>query len=240
MRNTSYRGMRFDFAPNYREAFRAYYLGTLVTVITFGLAMPTATYWRAKFAVDNSAFGLSSFRLSADAHSGYSNNEEFNFHGSHGALDDTPQKRLNPAPQPTGAPNPVVGTAGATAVWAEENTRDAIFEAIKRKETYGTSGPLIRVRFFGGWKYPKSLVKNKNFVKKAYQGGVPMGGDLPKKASKAPTFAVWALKDPESDDDHSTIKSIEYICIQYGIELNNIMQANKKCYSPRRAPGTLS
>ncbi len=136
----------------------------------------------------------------ADAHSGYSNNEEFNFHGSHGALDDTPQKRLNPAPQPTGAPNPVVGTAGATAVWAEENTRDAIFEAIKRKETYGTSGSLIRLRFFGGWKYSDKLTEKDDFVAKAYEDGVPMGRDLPAKPrlSKAPTFAVWALKDPES------------------------------------------
>ncbi len=53
-------------------------------------------------------------------------------------------------------------------------------------------------RFFGGWDYSKDLVTDKNFVEKAYKGGVPMGSDLPKKASKAPTFAVWALKDPES------------------------------------------
>jgi hypothetical protein len=91
-----------------------------------------------------------------------------------------------------------VGTAGATGVWAEENTREAIFDAMKRKETYGTSGPLIRLRLFGGWKYSKNLVENKNFIEKAYKDGVPMGSDLPKKASKAPRFAVWALKDPES------------------------------------------
>ena len=69
---------------------------------------------------------------------------------------------------------------------------------MQSKETYGTTGTLIRLRFFGGWGYPKNLVKGKNFVQKAYKGGVPMGQDLPKKASKAPTFAVWALKDPES------------------------------------------
>jgi hypothetical protein len=83
-------------------------------------------------------------------------------------------------------------------VWAEENTRASIFDAIRRKEVYGTSGPLIKLRFFGGWDYKKSLVKDKGFIEKAYEGGVPMGGDLPKPASKAPTFAVWALKDPES------------------------------------------
>jgi len=61
-----------------------------------------------------------------------------------------------------------------------------------------TSGTLIRLRFFGGWDYSKKLVEDPEFVEKAYKGGVPMGGDLPKKSSKAPTFAVWALKDPNS------------------------------------------
>jgi hypothetical protein len=134
----------------------------------------------------------------ADSHSAYSNNEEFNFHGSHGNVDDTPQKRLNPAMNASGEAGPIVGSAGATAVWAEENTRAGIFDAMKSKETYGTSGTLIRLRFFGGWGYPRNLTADKDFVKKAYAGGVPMGGDLPKKAGKAPTFAVWALKDPES------------------------------------------
>ena len=134
----------------------------------------------------------------ADSHSAYSNNEEFNFHGSHGATDDTPQKRLKPGISPSGEPGSVVGTAGATGVWAEENTRAAIFDAMKRKETFGTSGPLIRLRFFGGWDYPKNLTDRKDFVETAYKKGVPMGGDLPKKIGKAPTFAVWALKDPES------------------------------------------
>jgi hypothetical protein len=56
------------------------------------------------------------------------------------------------------------------------------------------------VRFFGGWDYPQELVKDRDFAKKAYKRGVPMGGDLPKKPgkAKAPTFAVWALKDPDS------------------------------------------
>ena len=136
----------------------------------------------------------------SDAHSGYSNNEEFNFHGSHGVLDDTAKKRLDPTPNASGATNMVMGSAGTTAVWAEENSREAIFDAMKAKETYGTSGTLIRLRFFGGWGYPKDLVKDKDFVKKGYDGGVPMGGDLAKqpKGAKAPTFAVWAVKDPES------------------------------------------
>ncbi len=138
----------------------------------------------------------------ADSHSAYSNNEEFNFHGSHGATDDTPQKRLHPGMSPSGEPASVVGSAGTTAIWAEENTREAIFDAMRRKETYGTSGTLIRLRFFGGWEYPGNLVEDEDFVKKAYAGGVPMGQDLParegKDLAKGPSFAVWALKDPES------------------------------------------
>ena len=136
----------------------------------------------------------------SDFHSGYSGNEEWNFQGAHGAIDDTPEKRLSPIPNASGDVGAVVGSAGATAVWAEENTREGIFDGIMRKETYGTSGPLIKLRFFGGWNYKDKLVKDKKFVEKAYKDGVPMGGDLPAKPSraKAPTFAVWALKDPES------------------------------------------
>lgn len=140
------------------------------------------------------------FVAGADSHSAYSPNEEFNFHGSHAKLDDTPAKRLNPNKNASGDVAAVVASAGTTAVWAEENTRASLFDAIKRKETYGTSGTLIRLRFFGGWKYKDKLVNGNDFVEKAYKDGVPMGGDLPPKPSraKAPTFAVWALKDPES------------------------------------------
>jgi hypothetical protein len=136
----------------------------------------------------------------ADSHSAYSNNEEFNFRGSHGVTDDTPKKRLSPVVGPAGDIAAKVGTAGTTAVWAEENTRASIFDAMKRKETYGTSGTLIRLRFFGSWDYPDDLTSDPEFVKQAYEYGVPMGQDLPAKPSstKAPTFAVWALKDPES------------------------------------------
>ena len=136
----------------------------------------------------------------ADVHSGIQANEEWNWQGAHGTLDDTPKKRLNPVPNATGENGYTVSSAGTTAVWAEENTREAIFDAMKRKETYGTTGTLIRLRFFGGWDYPSDLVKDEDFVMKAYAGGVPMGGDLPANtgSAKAPTFAIWAMKDPQS------------------------------------------
>ena len=115
----------------------------------------------------------------ADVHSGYSGNEEWVWDSAHGLVDDTPQKRLALGRNPSGEPGYVVGSAGATAVWAEENTRAALFDGIKRKETDGTSGPLLRLRLFGGWNYSSQLVKGKNFVKQAYEDGVPMGSNLP-------------------------------------------------------------
>ena len=108
-----------------------------------------------------------------------------------------------------------ISTAGLTGVWAEENTRESIFNAMQRKETFAVSGPHIKVRFFGGWNYAKDAtveqkrefwkfvpdwLKDQEWVKTAYEQGVPMGGDmqpLPAGAT-APSFAVWAAKDPTS------------------------------------------
>jgi len=90
------------------------------------------------------------------------------------------------------------GTSGLTGVWAEENTRASIFDAMQRKETFGVSGPHIKVRFFGGWEYTADMVAAQDWVKTGYDKGVPMGGDLPPAKAKAPTFIVWASKDPTS------------------------------------------
>ena len=136
----------------------------------------------------------------ADVHSGYSGSEEWAWNGAHGVADDTPKKRLSPVPNASGEAGYVVSGSGTTAVWTEENTRSGIWNGLKSKETYGTTGPMIRLRFFGGWAYPENLTQDKDFVAKAYAEGVPMGQDLPgmPKSVKAPTFAVWALKDPNS------------------------------------------
>jgi hypothetical protein len=153
--------------------------------------------WQESEGVNPHKFGVVA---GADAHTGFSDNEEFNYTGVHGINDATIKARLSGAGQTAGEAAIMFGTPGATAVWAPENTRTAIFDGIRSKETYGTSGPLIRLRFFGGWDYDKGLVDDVDFVKKAYASGVPMGGDLLAKpaAAKAPTFAVWALKDPDS------------------------------------------
>jgi hypothetical protein len=88
--------------------------------------------------------------------------------------------------------------AGLSAIWAEENTRASLFDAMQRKETFATSGPHIKLRFFGGWEYAPDTIQGKDWVKTGYAKGVPMGGDLPEPKSKAPTFIVWAVKDPTS------------------------------------------
>ncbi|MGW8321972.1 MAG: DUF3604 domain-containing protein, partial [Thermodesulfobacteriota bacterium] len=106
--------------------------------------------------------------------------------------DDTPEKRLGPS----GINN---NPGGLTGVWAQENSRDALFEAFRRRETYATSGPRMRVRFFGGWGYPETMCADSRFVSLGYQQGVPMGGDLPPRPAGAasPTFAVRAEMEPD-------------------------------------------
>lgn len=86
--------------------------------------------------------------------------------------------------------------SGYTAVWAEENTRAAIFDAIERKETYGTTGPRMIVRFFGGWDFTDDDLRSRSPAFRGYEKGVPMGGDLRGSSGEAPNFLVFALRDP--------------------------------------------
>ena len=89
--------------------------------------------------------------------------------------------------------------SGLAAVWARENTRDALFEGMQKKETYATTGTRITVRFFGGWDYAQDEVFRPDAVEIGYKKGVAMGGDLPARGeSAAPTFMVGAMKDPWS------------------------------------------
>ena len=87
--------------------------------------------------------------------------------------------------------------SGLAAVWATDNTREAIFDAMERKEVYATTGTRLMVRFFGGWDFEPSDAATRSPAFNGYRKGVPMGGDLTKAPSgKAPTFLVGALKDP--------------------------------------------
>ena len=85
--------------------------------------------------------------------------------------------------------------SGVTGVWAEENTRDAIYDAFRRKETFATSGPRMRVRFFAGHDYDSDILTSDTMIEQAYAGGVAMGGELT-KTDEAPRFVAWASADP--------------------------------------------
>jgi len=122
-----------------------------------------------------------------------------NFFGGHARLDGEMKVRMgghNFAGLDVRLENP----AGLTGVWAEENTRESLFNGMQRKETFATSGPRIKLRFFGGWDYAANVVQGKDWVKSGYAKGVPMGGDLPPLKGKAPSFVLWAVKDPTSSN----------------------------------------
>jgi len=131
----------------------------------------------------------------SDSHDSASPYRQENFFGGHAHEDGTIETRMG-GHNFAGIDVRYLEPGGLTGVWAEENTRASIWDAMYRRETFGVSGPHIKVRFFGGWDYDRDAVDKTDWVKKAYAGGVPMGGDLPPMKTEAPTFIVWALKDP--------------------------------------------
>jgi hypothetical protein len=141
------------------------------------------------------------FGAASDSHNTGSPYRQENFYGAHVAFDDTVQKRMAGVMLGGTTDVRLENPAGLTGVWAEENTRASLFDAMYRKETFGVSGPHIKVRFFGGWGYEKGALDGNDWVHRAYEAGVPMGSDLkPAPAGKgmAPRFVVWAVKDPTS------------------------------------------
>jgi len=124
--------------------------------------------------------------------------EESTFLGHHANNDDTTEKRLVGGPRPE-RPNAILNPGGLAGVWAEANTRADIFDAMRRRETFATSGTRIKVRFFGSFSFGADLAANDASLEQAYAQGVPMGGDLKAASggSVTPKFLVWAMKDPE-------------------------------------------
>lgn len=146
-------------------------------------------------------FGANPFKIGfvggTDSHNGTpSDVEENDWAGSHGFADGSPKKRLEDKLQGWETIRRL-NPGGITGVWAEENTRAAIFDAMARKETFVTSGPRIRARLFAGWDYPDDLNARADMLSKAYGGGVPMGGDLSQAPKgKSPKLLVTAVKGP--------------------------------------------
>ena len=141
------------------------------------------------------------FGAAADSHNTGTPYRHDNFFGGHGQIDGTVEHRLAGVMLGQTIDCRLENPAGLTGVWAEENTRASIWDAMYRKETFGVSGPHIKVRFFGGWEYPADTLNQSDWVKTGYAKGVPMGGDLPSMPTGkgvAPTFVVWATKDPTS------------------------------------------
>jgi hypothetical protein len=137
---------------------------------------------------------------SSDAHTGLAAMEEDNFFGKTAPQEPSAERMANTfmANATTGITimDWEVGAAGYAAVWAAENTREALFDAMKRRETYATTGSRLVVRFFGGWDFVAADANNRMPAAIGYTKGVPMGGDLTgAPQGKSPTFLVAALKD---------------------------------------------
>lgn len=145
--------------------------------------------WQQTHGANPYKFG---FAGGTDTHSALpGGTDEGNFLGLHGSQTANAEGLLSQ----------VMFNAGAlTVAWAEENSRDAIFTALRNKETYATSGNRPTVRFFGGWDLPTDLCGKPDFVAQGYEKGVPMGSDLPARpaTNPKPRFAVLAVKDPGS------------------------------------------
>ena len=151
----------------------------------------------AKLGTNPYKFGMIG---STDSHTSLATTQENNFWGKHSGAEPSPTRMTHPfMANENGA---IMGwqmvASGLAAVWAKENTREALFDAMERKEVYATTGTRLSVRFFGGWDFTEDDLNNREPAFAGYDKGVPMGGDLPanKAGKQAPSFMVYALRDP--------------------------------------------
>jgi hypothetical protein len=155
-----------------------------------------------KLGINPYKFGLVA---ATDSHTGLSTAEEENFFGKHSGTEPSvhriehPMARVVTADGVREYPGWSMVASGYQGVWATENTREALFDAMMRKETYGTTGPRMLVRFFGGWDFVATDAQSRLPANAGYMKGVPMGGDLTAAPDgKAPSFLVAAQRDPMS------------------------------------------
>lgn len=156
----------------------------------------------ARVGANPYAFGMIG---SSDSHTGFATAEEDNYWGKFSEAEAGPERWSDPF-WPEGSGNEVeylewkMAASGYAAVWARENSRAALFDAMARRETYATTGPRITVRFFGGWSFEEEDATRPDVARVGYAKGVPMGGELEAKESeggKVPSFLISVLKDPE-------------------------------------------
>jgi len=161
------------------------------SALKLGLALET------KLGTNPYKFGMVG---ATDSHTGLATAEEENFFGKSTSVEPSAERVAHPFVKAKLAAwdGYQLVSSGYQGVWAKENTREAIFDAMKRKETYGTTGPRIPVRFFGGWDFTNDDLRSRAPAFRGYEKGVPMGRDLakPPKGKKAPDFMVYALRDP--------------------------------------------
>ena len=150
--------------------------------------------------------GINPFQLgiiaSTDGHNGApGDTDEYDYQGQNANVDSDFEKRLT---TPAYAPHRLRNPGGLIGVWAEENSRDSLFDAMLSKETFGTSGVRIKARLFGGWGLP-DLCSSNDMIAEAYEQAVPMGGVLPEsEGAGAPTLFVSAIADPGASDHPGT------------------------------------
>ena len=136
---------------------------------------------------------------STDSHTSLATAQEDNFFGKHSGAEPSPERMSHPFMATESGT--IMGwqqvASGLAAVWASDNSREAIFDAMARKETYATTGSRMMVRFFGGWNFTAQDMNSRQPAFAGYAKGVPMGGDLAAAPDgKAPTFMAYALRDP--------------------------------------------
>ncbi len=148
-------------------------------------ALKTGLQLEAQVGVNPFKFGMLG---STDSHTGLATAREENFWGKTASHQPSPYRANNAS---------IYSASGYAAVWATENTREAIFSALRRREVYATSGPRISLRFFAGWDFQPNDLLRPDFAEIGYQKGVPMGGDLlGSSTDRAPSFLISAVKDP--------------------------------------------
>lgn len=166
--------------------------------------------WKRGLAYD-AKLGSNPFKFgvigSTDAHTGLSTAAENNFFGKVSLVEPTADPirfeeaitgRFTPDDPSDDLTHSDAIASGLAAVWARKNTREALWDAMKRKEVYATTGTRMRVRVFGGFDFSEADMERSDFAERGYAQGVPMGGDLASApAGKAPTFMIRALRDPD-------------------------------------------